>query len=333
MKTLKNRLRLIPVGLFVFLFAGSIFCSEVMSAEPLLPQGLVMKDKFVPGFGRSVGKVRVIQGEALVVHSNSLNGYSVTKNLPLYKKDTIITQPNGRLQIELSDSSTMTMASSTKLVLSESVYEPEKKSRLSFFRMSLGKARFYVRKFADYKNSGFKVRTPTAVVGVRGSDFILAADEESTEVTTLGDTSLEVLSLFDPDADPTLLEDFERTIIDEGELPTPPVDISDEIDGILQDFSGTADGSGLGGGIESGGQEPAGEEPGEEEPGDEEPGEEEPGGPPPVFVPEPEFQGQDFVLPEAREFEIPDEVPDIIDLTEIFDKPLPNMPSLPEDEG
>ena len=100
------------------------------------------------------------------------------------------------------------------------------------------------------------------------------------------------------------------------------MDISDEIDGILQDFSGTADGSGLGGGIEPGGQGPAGEEPGEEEPG----------GPPPVIVPEPEFQDQDFVLPEAGEFEIPDEVPDIIDLPEIFDKPLPNMPSLPEDE-
>jgi hypothetical protein len=70
-----------------------------------------------------------------------------------------------------------------------------------------------------YNPSEFKVKTPTAVAGVRGSDFIISVTPTRTEVTALGQTKLEVVSVAAPGANPTLVVDFERTVIEAGALP------------------------------------------------------------------------------------------------------------------
>jgi hypothetical protein len=120
----------------------------------------------------------------------------------------------------MNDGSILTLGSRTKLVIDRSVYNVKKKSRFSFFRLALGKARFWAKKLMDFKHSRFKVRTPTAVVGVRGSDFIIKTTPTLTEVTALEETVLEVVSLAFPEAKPMVANDFERTVIEEGALPT-----------------------------------------------------------------------------------------------------------------
>ncbi|MFC1820225.1 hypothetical protein ACFLZG_03955 [Thermodesulfobacteriota bacterium] len=91
--------------------------------------------------------------------------------------------------------------------------------------MALGKARFLVKKLRDYRRSEFKVKTPTAVVGVRGSDFVVIATLTDTEVTSLEDTKLEVVNTEIPE-EPKYMEDFQRTLITTGEVPTIPETIT-----------------------------------------------------------------------------------------------------------
>jgi hypothetical protein len=137
----------------------------------------------------------------------------------------------------LNDGSLLTLAPKTKLVISRSVYEPKKKSRSTYMQQDGGKVRYWIKKLLGHNPSEFKVKTPTAVAGVRGSDFIIDVTATRTEVTALGQTELEVVSLAAPHMNPTRVLDFERTIIESGALPSDVQRVApEEIEQIKQDL-------------------------------------------------------------------------------------------------
>jgi len=211
--------------LYAVLILG-LMKSGFVYAGGLVPENLEIQKDFQPGIGATVGKVQLTQGESIIIHAaDLLRGYMAKQGLPLFKGDIIITKDKGRVKIELNDGSELTVASETRLEISQSIYDPEKETRSSFLSMSIGKARFWVKKLADFKRSDLKVKTNTAIVGVRGSDFIIAATETRTDVTALEKTDLEVVSLVAPEKAPMLLTDFEQTKVEAGGLPSEPMDI------------------------------------------------------------------------------------------------------------
>jgi hypothetical protein len=241
MTALKKRsLYYVVSVLTTFLLLGSAFAYN--STESMLPQGLIIEDVFQPGYGSPVGRVLVVQGNVVIMHKDMLRGYRAKKDLPLFKRDIIVTQKKGRIHFEMNDGSTLTLGSSTKLVIDRSMYDTKKKSRSSFFRLALGKARFWAKKLMDFKHSRFKVRTPTAVVGVRGSDFIVKATLKLTEVTALDKTVLKVVSLAFPEIKPMVVTEFEQTVVEEGAIPADVKIIApEEIEEMKKDFIVTPD--------------------------------------------------------------------------------------------
>ena len=228
--------------MLILLAVGILFGNNQAHSESMFPNGLIFEDAFKPGFGASVGKVGLVQGDVFIIHENTLVAYPAESDLPLFEGDTLITRKKGRVRFSLNDGSILTLASQTKLVINLSVYDPTKKSRFSFLGMDLGKVRFWVKKLVDFKNSEFKVKTKTAVVGVRGSDFIIIASANRTEVTALEKTELEVVSLAGPE-NPSEIADFERIVIEQGALPSSAEDIfSEEIENMKRDFTITPKG-------------------------------------------------------------------------------------------
>jgi hypothetical protein len=232
-------------GVLVLFLVGGAFGFDNSPSESMVPDSLIIEDIYKPGIGSPVGEVRLVQGKVVIIHRDIFRGYWAKKDLPLFKGDTIATQERGRIRLKLNDGSTLTMASRTKLVINRSVYDSTNKSRSSFLGMTLGKARFWVTKLMDFKRSEFKVKTETAVMGVRGSDFVIRATPKLTEVTALGDTRLELVSLAAPEVKPTLLADFERAVVEEGALPSEVEKISpEEIDQIKNEFKVAPEGAG-----------------------------------------------------------------------------------------
>ncbi|MBU3947038.1 MAG: FecR family protein [Proteobacteria bacterium] len=235
-----NKLSKTAISSFLTIFALSVLCSalcpEFLHAESMLPPGLIIKDNFVPGQGPSIGKILYVKSDAIIIHSDNKFGYMAKQNLLLFEKDKLITQEKGRVEIGLNDGSTLILSPKTSMELSGNVYDSTKKIRSSFINMYLGKARFLVTKLANFRLSAFKVRTATAIAGVRGSDFVITASPISTQIAALAQTSLEVTSLMSPDKI-TLLSDFERTSVEKDALPSPVEKIpTEEIDKILNEF-------------------------------------------------------------------------------------------------
>ena len=217
----------------VLLSAGSLWGA----GGSLLPPGLIIEDDFAPGMGDSVGTVTLVQGDVVVMHTDKQRGFKVWQGLPLFKGDTVVTQTDSRVRLQLRDESLMTLGSRTRLAINESVYNHKKKSRFSFLRLSLGKVRFLVKKLANYRRSNFTVKTASAIIGVRGSDFIvLESPNQRTEVTALGKTLIEVTGAADPEK-PVLVKDFQKTIVEKGKLPTAPIRVPPmEIEKLKKDF-------------------------------------------------------------------------------------------------
>jgi hypothetical protein len=63
------------------------------------------------------------------------------------------------------------------------------------------------------------------VAGVRGSDFVITAYPDHTEVATLDDTELELISLAAPE-EVQVLHSFERISVSEGQAPSAKMKIS-----------------------------------------------------------------------------------------------------------
>jgi hypothetical protein len=227
-----------PKKTFTLLGTILILCFSAMpsTAGSLLPEGLVIEDTYQRGLGQPVGKFLLVQGDVVVIHGAESVGYRAYKGLPVYKMDTLISLERSRSLVEMNDRSRLTLASHTRITVNRSVYRKARRERSSFFSMALGKARFWVTKMVESRRSEFRVKTPTAVVGVRGSDFVVAASLETTEVITLADTELEVISAIAPE-EPVILTDFQQTTVDIDTLPTEVTDISlDLADDLMNDM-------------------------------------------------------------------------------------------------
>lgn len=237
MKTVKDRLATAVLFMAVMAAVSFLMCSNGrLSAQSDIPEGLIMQKTYEPGPGASVGKILLVQGRVVLMHSDKLRGYLAKKDLPVFKGDTIVTSRRGRVRFKLDDGSVLSMASATTMVINRSIYDPEKKNRASFVSMGEGKARFFIRKLSSFKKSEFKVKTKTAILGVRGSDFIVRSTEKSTEVTALKNTVLEIVSIANLEESPVVITDFERTVVDEGELPSEIFKVTiDEIKQMMMD--------------------------------------------------------------------------------------------------
>jgi len=348
MKVLKRKSICSLCAVIVLLFVGSAF-----GAAPKLPKGLIMQKKFRPGLGAPLGKIKVVQGKVIIIHGKSIRGYWAKKRLPLYKKDTIVTLKKARISFKMNDKSIMTLSSNTKLVINESIYKPKKKRRSSFFGLTLGKARFFVTKLLNFKRSEFKVKTRTAVCGVRGSDFIIVATEKLTEVTALENTRLEVVSLAAPGAPPVIITDFERTGVELGKLPFKPEVVPPaEIENLKKDLTVTPEEAAPEEGAEV--KEEEEDEEGEEEEGEAEEGEGEEGEVEEGEITTVLVQEEELVVPEditgIEEFEEivePDIITEIVPGVDVIeqveevtieaseeqlkeDLPLPSFPSVPD---
>jgi hypothetical protein len=244
MNTKRNKVASIFTVVLLTAVLLFVWPPENASARSVLPDEVVVSDTFYPGFGSPVGQVQRVKGQVVGVHSHAeTQGFRLRPKNMLYKNDTIYTMEKAKVRFRMNDGSILSLASETKLELNKSIYDKKKKSRSSFLNMAFGKARFLVVKLVNFKRSEFKVKTPTAVCGVRGSDYVIEVYEDESVFIALEKTIIEIYSREDPGAEPMVLEEYEKSTVKKGGIPSRPERLTpEEIQKITEPFISVAPG-------------------------------------------------------------------------------------------
>ena len=147
---------------------------EQIPAEDLLPADIEVSEDFEPGIGLPIGEVQEAHGTVFVIHKDGGKAFNLRQQLPVFRGDTLITRQDSRVTLLMVDKSALVLAAHSKLVLEKSLYrlDARKEKRNSKLQLLFGRIRSFVSKVAG--DSDYTITTPTAVAGVRGTDFVLA---------------------------------------------------------------------------------------------------------------------------------------------------------------
>ena len=108
-------------------------------------------------------------------------GQQVQTGDGLVANETVITRNQSAIDIRLTDQSTIVIGENSELVLDELVYSRDANKVSGAFRMVSGAIRFA----SAGVPMDFLIKTPTATIGIRGTQFDVLVNDNSTEVAVL----------------------------------------------------------------------------------------------------------------------------------------------------
>ncbi len=97
-------------------------------------------------------------------------------NVGVEMQDTVTTA-RSRVTLAFDDKTTVKITEQSKLVIDDFVYDPKQGTGKLAVRVALGTARYASGQIAKNSPQSVSVKTPTATVAVRGTDFSMTVDE------------------------------------------------------------------------------------------------------------------------------------------------------------
>lgn len=170
---------------------------------------------------KPVGSVVSWMGDVLIYAQGSSKGRIVMTMEPVFKGDTVVTAKRSKAKLLMKDDSIISLAPLTRLVVKSYEFSEKKRKRVSYLKILSGTARGVINRFFSRKNSIFQIETPTAVVGVKGTDFIIKSTRGVTEVITI--TGSVTAASLDPSiGGEVLVKAGQISTVKKGEAPTTP---------------------------------------------------------------------------------------------------------------
>ena len=128
----------------------------------------------IPGFGE-IGNVTSQTKAAQITRKGDKILTEV--DTPVEMRDLIETL-KGRANIKFVDDTKVSITEYSKLLIDEFVYNPEKKTCKLSLKAALGTIRYSSGKIAKNSRQNVKIKSPTASVSIRGTDFTMNVQED-----------------------------------------------------------------------------------------------------------------------------------------------------------
>lgn len=185
----------------------------------------------------AIGEVTEHSGSGAVERDEGFEVYEVTDGLGVESMDTVVTE-KGKVRIDFIDDTRVDITEHSRLIIDDFVYDPASQEGSLSLKAGLGTIRYASGKIAKNSRQRVRIETPSAVVGVRGTDFAMIVDEIGGSMVTLlpscdtnGDCIVGEISVTSDVGTVIMNQAFQTTIVRAaGSSPTKPVilDISEE---------------------------------------------------------------------------------------------------------
>mgnify|MGYP001406461964 CR=1 FL=1 len=124
----------------------------------------------------SIGDVTLSKGNSVIDRKDGEKDIKVEKNLDVFSYDTVKTG-KGQVAIEFLDETRVDITQHSKLIIDDFVYDPNSKTGSLSLKATLGTVRYASGQIAKNSAQNISIKTPTATVAVRGTDFAMTIDE------------------------------------------------------------------------------------------------------------------------------------------------------------
>jgi len=121
----------------------------------------------------SIGNITELNGTGRVVRDTT---YQASLSLDINSYDNVQTS-NGRLGITFLDDSQVRLTEHSELIIDEFIYDPDPSKSKMALQFASGTARFITGKLATIDKENIIINTPSATIGIRGTDFTVTVDE------------------------------------------------------------------------------------------------------------------------------------------------------------
>jgi len=189
-----------------------------------------------------IGDISELNGSAQIVRDKP---YEANLQFAIQSNDEAITT-NGRMAITFLDDSTVKLTEHSQLVIDEYIYDPDPSKAKMALTFGLGTARFITGNLNRIDKQNIELKTPTANIAIRGTDFTATVDElgrsliillpdalglssgEIEVVTAMGTVILNkpyeatTVSVFESAPTKPVILDLSLDIIDNMLIVTPP---------------------------------------------------------------------------------------------------------------
>ena len=177
----------------------------------------------------SIGSIVEQSGSAQITRQKQEISINDT-NLPEIELNDIAETANGKLKIQFLDNAQLDIKEHSEVLIDEIYYDPDPSLSRMSMKFTMGTARFASGSLGLVNKANIDIQTPTATIGIRGTDFTTTIDELGRSLIMLlpdvnGDPSGEI-TVTNEAGVITLNQAYQATMVSSlNTMPTKPVTI------------------------------------------------------------------------------------------------------------
>lgn len=180
---------------------------------------------FVGAQNEISGTMMVVKGDIKVTSGKSGKTDPAKVGTKVYSGDTITSATESRAKIVMSDKNVLNISPDSKVTIAKYENDPAKDIRNVELKVDYGKVRAGVEQKYDGEKNKFNIRTPTAVAGVRGTDFITGFNPTTQQTRIVTFSGVVAAGQPGPRGEilnPVFVKPGMSTNVDQGKPPEPP---------------------------------------------------------------------------------------------------------------
>ena len=187
-----------------------------------------------------IGGISEIRGNGEITRVDSSEALTAELNSDIFSYDDVRTG-KGRLAIQFLDDSVVKLTEHSKLIIDEYIFDPDPSKSKMALNMASGTARFITGKLGKINKQNISIKTPTATIGIRGTDFTTTVDELGRSLVILlpneDGTSSGEITVTTASGVEILNEPFQATMVSAWETPpTRPVTLANMTLGLIDNM-------------------------------------------------------------------------------------------------
>lgn len=141
---------------------------------------LVLVFSFIAGPAASaqefIGGLRKVTGEGTIIRNGQ---HLIAKDgVRIRMGDTLITESNGAMGVIFSDNTRISLGSNSEINIDHYVYNPKQGAFSFLTELIQGTASYISGTIGKLSPNSVKFKTPTAVVGIRGTSFLVTTSQK-----------------------------------------------------------------------------------------------------------------------------------------------------------